>query len=62
MRFDDVVDAVHKIAGLHKTNEDKMEMKVPSYAVQTGNHLKRVANVMCGYAIRSGDKEMRESE
>jgi len=55
-----MVQAVQTIAGFRESEEDKGEMSIPSFAIQVGNHLKRVANVQAGLAIRSGDKALRD--
>lgn len=58
--FNRVVEAVQQIAKLHTNKEGTMSMEIPSYAIQTGNHLKRVANVILGIAIRHNDKQSRD--
>ena len=60
-RFDDVVGAVREICNHHDAVETmRPTMDIPSYALQVGNHLKRVANVIIGNGMREGNKELKE--
>ena len=60
--FDKVVHAIREISGFKAAADGKNEMEIPSYAIQVGNHLRRVANVIAGLAIRESDEEKRKSK
>ena len=51
--FDRVVSGVKALAQVY-TNEDGVTaFRIPSLALQLGNHLRRVANVIAGHAVRT---------
>ena len=56
--FDDCLNAVSAIAGLHQNQEDINIFRVPSYALRIGHHLHKCAEIKRGLCIRDQNEIM----
>lgn len=60
--FDRVVSGVKALAQVYTDDDEVTAFKAPSLALQLGNHLRRVANVLAGHAVRTDNTKLGEGK